>query len=84
MSAKGNDFETIYGGKNYDIFATLPGFGHSFYERTASEMLIEKGMKVLDLGCSTASLALEIEEKRQHAGKVLGIELSNKQLVYAH
>ncbi|UGV40837.1 class I SAM-dependent methyltransferase [Methanococcoides orientis] len=82
MSAKGNDFETIYGGKNYDIFATLLGFGHSFYERAASEMPIEKGMKVLDLGYATASLDLEIEEKMEHTGKVLGIDLSNNQLAY--
>ncbi|KGK99392.1 hypothetical protein LI82_05195 [Methanococcoides methylutens] len=84
MSAKGNDFGTIYGKKNYDIFATLLGFEYSFYERAASEMPIEKGMKVLDLGCSTASLDLEREEKMEHNGKILGIDLSNNQLAYAH
>lgn len=84
MSAKGNDFGAIYGGRNYDIFATLLGFGHSFYEKAASEMPIEKGMKVLDLGCGTASLDLEIEEKMEHTGKVFGIDLSNNQLTYAH
>ncbi|WP_440952640.1 class I SAM-dependent methyltransferase [Methanococcoides sp. FTZ1] len=84
MSTKGNEFGTIYGGKNYDIFATLLGFGHSFYEKAADEMPIEKGMKVLDLGCGTASLDIEIEERMEHTGKVFGIDLSKNQLEYAH
>jgi len=84
MSEKGNEFGLLYGGRNYDIFATLLGFGHSYYEKAAGELPLEKGMKVLDLGCGTASLDIEIEKKAEHTCKVYGIDLSDTQLKYAH
>ncbi|NPE27678.1 class I SAM-dependent methyltransferase [Methanococcoides sp. SA1] len=84
MSEKGNEFGLLYGGRNYDIFATLLGFGGSYYEKAARELPLEKGMKVLDLGCGTASLDIEIEKKTGHTCKVYGIDLSDTQLKYAH
>lgn len=84
MSEKGNEFGTLYGGRNYDFFATILGFGHSYYEKAASQMPLENDMKILDLGCGTATLDIEIEEKTKHTCKVYGIDLSDTQLNYAH
>ncbi len=80
---KGNHFGTLYGGARYDFFADMLGFDHRFYEKAAVELPLFEGMKVLDLGCGTASLTIAIAEKLGYKGSFHGIDLSSKQLAYA-
>ncbi|MBP2030950.1 demethylmenaquinone methyltransferase/2-methoxy-6-polyprenyl-1,4-benzoquinol methylase [Methanohalophilus levihalophilus] len=80
---KGNHFGTLYGGPRYDFFADMLGFDHRFYEKAAAELPLQRGMKLLDLGCGTASLTLAIARKLGHEGEFHGLDLSPKQLSYA-
>ncbi len=80
---KGNNFGWLLGGRHYDFFATILGFGEPYYEKVASELPLKKGMSILDLGCGTESVGLAIA---QHFGSEIaihGIDLSKVQLGYA-
>lgn len=45
---KGNNLGWFFGGKHYDFFATMLGFGKSYYKQVVSVLPLEKGMSILD------------------------------------
>lgn len=50
-------------------------------DHIARKLLIEPGMRVLDIGCGWGGMALSLA--RDHGARVLGITLSKEQLAYA-
>lgn len=80
---KGNNFGWFFGGRHYDFFATILGFGHSYYGQVASALPLKKGMSVLDLGCGTESVGIAISQLMDGDVKVHGLDLSSVQLRYA-
>ncbi|WP_406662647.1 class I SAM-dependent methyltransferase [Methanolobus sp. ZRKC3] len=71
------------GGKHYDFFATILGFGSPYYEQVASELPLKKGMSILDLGCGTESVGIAIARQLKGEIDIHGIDLSAVQLGYA-
>ncbi|WP_340820225.1 class I SAM-dependent methyltransferase [Methanolobus sp. WCC4] len=82
-NGKGNNFGWFFGGSHYDVFATILGFGHSYYGRVASALPLESGMSVLDLGCGTESVGIAISERLEGHVDIHGLDLSSVQLGYA-
>ncbi|WMW21528.1 class I SAM-dependent methyltransferase [Methanolobus mangrovi] len=80
---KGNNFGWFFGGRHYDFFATILGFGHSYYEQVASTLPLENGMSVLDIGCGTESVGIAVSELMGGDVSVHGLDLSGVQLGYA-
>lgn len=82
-NSKGNNFGWFFGGSHYDVFATILGFGRSYYEQVASALPLESGMSVLDLGCGTESVGIAISERLGGDVDIHGLDLSSVQLGYA-
>jgi ubiquinone/menaquinone biosynthesis C-methylase UbiE len=80
---KGKNFGWLLGGKHYDFFATILGYGHSYYETVVSELPLKEGMSVLDLGCGTESVGVAIAHHFGDGVDIHGIDLSAVQLGYA-
>ena len=79
----GNHFEGALSGARYDRLAALTGFGPRLYRRAAAEIPLRKGMRVLDVGCGTASLGLAIAGQIGAGGQIHCLDLSAQQLAYA-
>ncbi len=80
---KGNNFGWLFGGKHYDFFATILGFGNTYYSQVADALPLEKGMNVLDLGCGTESVGIAVSDQLEGNVKLHGLDLSGIQLGYA-
>jgi demethylmenaquinone methyltransferase/2-methoxy-6-polyprenyl-1,4-benzoquinol methylase len=80
---KGNNFGWLFGGKHYDFFATILGFGDAYYNQVAEVLPLEKGMSVLDLGCGTESVGIAISRHLRRDVEIHGVDLSDNQLGYA-
>jgi ubiquinone/menaquinone biosynthesis C-methylase UbiE len=73
-------FDGILGGTGYDVIAGLTGYGRGFYRAAARAIPIRPGMRLLDLGCGTGSLARALADRLGEDGRVVGIDLAPKQL----
>jgi ubiquinone/menaquinone biosynthesis C-methylase UbiE len=73
-------FDGLLGGVGYDAIARLTGYGPSYYHRAARALPVWPGMTLLDLGCGTASLSLAVAERLRGRGRIIGIDLSVRQL----
>lgn len=80
---KGNNFGWFFGGKHYDFFATILGFGNTYYRQVADTLPLEKGMSVLDLGCGTESVGIAVSKELEGDVSIHGLDLSAVQLGYA-
>ncbi len=80
---QGNHFEGELSGALYDRLAALTGFGLQLYRRAVAEIPLRQGMRVLDLGCGTAALGVAIAEQIGAAGRIHGLDLSERQLAHA-
>lgn len=60
---KGNNFGWLFGRKNYDFFATILGYGDTYYTRIAKALPLENGMYVLDMGCGTESVGIAVSRQ---------------------
>ncbi|WP_274377652.1 class I SAM-dependent methyltransferase [Methanolobus vulcani] len=80
---KGNNFGWLFGGKHYDFFATILGFGMPYYNQVAEVLPLETGMSVLDLGCGTESVGIAISRHLAKDVDIHGVDLSGTQLDYA-
>ncbi|MBN1425193.1 class I SAM-dependent methyltransferase [Candidatus Fermentibacteria bacterium] len=73
-------FDGFLSGAIYDLAARLTGYGPGYYRRAAWAMPIQPGMTVLDLGCGTGSLSLALADRMSGQGRIVGIDLSERQL----
>jgi demethylmenaquinone methyltransferase/2-methoxy-6-polyprenyl-1,4-benzoquinol methylase len=80
---KGNNFGWFFGGKHYDFFATILGFGGTYYAQVAKALPLENGMSVLDLGCGTESVGIAVSRQLGGDVNIHGLDLSGTQLDYA-
>lgn len=77
---KGEPYSGLKSGIWYDAQMVLGGWTPSFYRRAAATVPLEPGMRVLELGCGTASFCLALAERVQPGGEVHGVDLSPSQL----
>lgn len=69
-------------GARYDFLASL-GDIKGFYRKVSSQLPLQAGSRVLDLGCGTGSFAVEVAEKIGPSGSYDGVDLSVQQLEHA-
>ena len=79
----------LKGGWRYDlhgwVFDTFwfRGQGRQLRQRTAALARLRPGEQVLDVGCGTGTLALEVQRRVGGAGRVVGVDPSQEQIARA-
>lgn len=79
----------LNGGWRYDLHGWFSdifwfrGALRQFRRRTAALAGIRPGDQVLDVGCGTGTLALEVQRRVGRAGRVVGIDPSSEQIARA-
>lgn len=68
---------------HYDRFTFLIGFGQAARFRNECLKPLQKGMRVLDLGCGTGDLAIAAVQKIGADGEVIGLDFSQEMLQVA-
>jgi ubiquinone/menaquinone biosynthesis C-methylase UbiE len=66
--------------RRYDDSLTVRSFQSRTQSLVLEKMRIEKGMHVLDLGCGTGTVTLEVASRLEGTGRVVGLDLSEKML----
>jgi ubiquinone/menaquinone biosynthesis C-methylase UbiE len=89
-SSTGRKRHDEYVAKEFDRAAERYDDSHvvrSYQRRTQAlvvdDLQIERGMRILDLGCGTGTATLEIASRLKGTGKVVGLDLSEKMLEQA-
>ena len=88
-SAKATNGLILKGGWRYDLhgwfFDTclFRGKGRELRQRAASLAHLQLGDQVLDVGCGTGTLALEVQRRVGSAGRVVGIDPGTEQIARA-
>jgi ubiquinone/menaquinone biosynthesis C-methylase UbiE len=88
-SAKETKGLILNGGWRYDLMGwcidtfLFRGQWQELRQRTADLASILPGEKVLDVGCGTGTLAIEVAHRAGHAGHVAGIDPSTQQIARA-
>ena len=88
-SAKATNGLILKGGWRYDLhgwfFDTclFRGKGRELRQRTATLARLHPGDQVLDVGCGTGALALEVQRRVGSAGRVVGIDPGEEQIARA-
>jgi ubiquinone/menaquinone biosynthesis C-methylase UbiE len=62
--------------KSYDDSRFVNSYQRRTQTLTINTMHIEKGMNILDLGCGTGRGTIDIAEKLEGSGKIVGLDLS--------
>ncbi len=76
-------------GWRYDLFGwfcdtfLFRGKLREIRQRTADLALLQLGEKVLDVGCGTGTLAIEVQQRVGAAGRVVGIDPGSQQIARA-
>lgn len=83
MAETHESFDGVLGGAVYDLLARLTGYGPGYYRRAALALPVAPGMRVLDLGCGTASLSLALAARMEGRGRIVGLDLAARQLAHA-
>jgi ubiquinone/menaquinone biosynthesis C-methylase UbiE len=79
----------LKGGWRYDLHAWLfdtcvfRGKGRELRQRTVTLAQLQPGDQVLDVGCGTGTLALEVQRRLGSAGRVVGIDPGAEQIARA-
>src|SRR5215212_5162283 len=87
--AKATNGLILKGGWRYDVHGWLfdtclfRGKGRELRQRTATLAQLQPGDQVLDVGCGTGTLALEVQRRLGSAGRVVGIDPGSEQIVRA-
>jgi ubiquinone/menaquinone biosynthesis C-methylase UbiE len=88
-SAKATNGLIMKGGWRYDLHGwffdtcVFRGKGRALWQRTATLARLQPGDQVLDVGCGTGTLALEVQRCVGSAGRVVGIDPGNEQIARA-
>jgi len=88
-SAKATNGLILQGGWRYDLhgwfFDTclFRGKGRELRQRAATLAQLQPGDRVLDVGCGTGTLALEVQRRVGSAGRVVGIDPGTEQIARA-
>jgi len=88
-SAKATNGLILKGGWRYDLhgwfFDTclFRGQGRELRQRTASLARLQPGDQVLDVGCGTGTLALDVQQHVGATGRVVGIDPGKEQITRA-
>jgi len=88
-SAKATNGLIMKGGWRYDLhgwfFDTclFCGKGRELRQRTAILARLQPGETVLDVGCGTGTLAMEVQRRLGSAGRVVGIDPGTEQIARA-
>ena len=88
-SAKATNGLILKGGWRYDLhgwfFDTclFRGKGRELRQRTASLARLQPGDQVLDVGCGTGTLALDVQRRVGSTGRVVGIDPGQEQIARA-
>ena len=89
VSAKATKGLILTGGWRYDLhgwffdLCVFRGKGRELRQRTANLARLQPGDQVLDVGCGTGTLALDIQRRVGSAGRVVGIDPGNEQIARA-
>lgn len=67
----------------YDLFNHLTSMGLATWWRKKALLPLERGMRVLDLGCGTGDLTLAAAKKIAGSGEVVGLDFSENMLAHA-
>jgi ubiquinone/menaquinone biosynthesis C-methylase UbiE len=87
--AKATNGLILKGGWRYDLHGWLfdtclfRGKGRELRQRTATLAQLQPGDQVLDVGCGTGTLALEVQRRVGSAGRVVGIDPGTEQIARA-
>ena len=88
-SAKGTKGLILNGGWRYDLMGwfcdtfLFRGQWRELRQRTANLAHIQSGEQVLDVGCGTGTLAIEVVRRVGTAGRVAGVDPSTQQIARA-
>jgi ubiquinone/menaquinone biosynthesis C-methylase UbiE len=88
-SAKATNGLILKGGWRYDLHGwffdtcVFRGKGRELRERTAMLARLQLGDQVLDVGCGTGTLALDVQRRVGSAGRVVGIDPGTEQIARA-
>jgi len=69
--------------ERYDDSQVVRSYQRRTQALIVDDLQIERGMRVLDLGCGTGTATLEIASRLEGTGKVVGLDLSEKMLEQA-
>lgn len=89
-SAKQTKGLILNGGWRYDLMGwfldtfVFRGKWRELRQRTASLARIQPGETVLDVGCGTGTLAIEVQSRVGVTGRVFGVDPSTEQIARAH
>jgi ubiquinone/menaquinone biosynthesis C-methylase UbiE len=79
----------LTGGWRYDLHGWFldtfwfRGQGRELRRRAANLVRLQSGETVLDVGCGTGTLALEVQRRVGRAGRVVGVDPSPEQIAHA-
>jgi ubiquinone/menaquinone biosynthesis C-methylase UbiE len=88
-SAKATKGLILKGGWRYDLHGwfidtcLFRGKARELRQRTAALARLQVGEQVLDVGCGTGTLAIEVQRRVGSAGRVFGIDPGNEQIARA-
>ncbi|MEO7908657.1 MAG: methyltransferase domain-containing protein [Roseiflexaceae bacterium] len=88
-SARTTNGRILTGGWRYDLHewffdtCVFRGKGREIRQRTATLADLHLGEHVLDVGCGTGTLAIEVQRRVGSAGRVVGIDPGNEQITRA-
>lgn len=88
-SAKATNGLILKGGWRYDLHGWLfdtcmfRGQGRELRRRAATLAQLQPGDQVLDVGCGTGTLAIEVQRRVGSAGRVVGIDPGTEQIARA-
>ena len=89
-SAKETKWLILDGGWRYDLMGwcvdtfLFRGQWQELRRKTVTLASIQPGEHVLDVGCGTGTLALEVARRAGRAGRVVGVDPSSEQIARAH
>lgn len=88
-SAKATKGLILKGGWRYDLHGwfidtcLFRGKGRELRQRTITQAHLQPGEQVLDVGCGTGTLAMEVQRRVGSTGRVFGIDPGNEQIARA-